>query len=84
MAVDANYLYFVGYRDTSGGIYRIGRGGGSSSIVAGGNFNSAPLAVDAKSIYAIANNDGADPAGDLWMLPKLCASRTRRTPRCRL
>jgi hypothetical protein len=59
MALDGGYLYFVGYRDTNPGIYRIARAGGSASIVADGNFNSAPLAVDGVSVYSITNNDEA-------------------------
>lgn len=61
MALDANHLYFTGYRDTAPGIYKISRGGGNASIVADGNFNSAPLAVDATSVYTISNNDEASP-----------------------
>ena len=59
MTLDAQFLYYVGYRDTSPGIYRIARAGGSSSLVAPGQYNSAPLASDATSLYTIYNNDEA-------------------------
>ena len=59
MTVDAQFLYYVGYRDTAPGIYRISRAGGSSSIVAPGQYNSAPLASDGSSLYTIYNNDEA-------------------------
>ncbi len=59
MTRDAQFLYYVGYRDTSPGIYRISRAGGSSSLVAPRQYNSAPLASDATSLYTIYNNDEA-------------------------
>lgn len=61
MAVDAGYLYFIGYRDSVPGLYRIGRGGGSAGLVAGGNFNSAPIAVDDTSVYAVLDGDEGAP-----------------------
>lgn len=57
LALDAQNLYFVGYRDTASGVYRISRAGGASSIVVPGRFVGAPLAVDDKNVYSIRNND---------------------------
>ena len=74
LALDANFLYFVGYRNTAAGIFRIGRGGGASAMVAPGNFNSAPLAVDATSIYTLLANDTA--AAELVAYDKLTGVKT--------
>lgn len=61
MAVDGQFLYFVGYRRnaTTEGIYRISRAGGASSLVMLGHFNGTPLALDGQLLYAIENNDEA-------------------------
>ena len=57
MTLDAQFLYYVGYRDTVPGIYRISRAGGASAIVAPGQYNSAPLASGGSLLYTIYNND---------------------------
>jgi len=57
LALDAQSLYFVGFRDTAPGVYRISRAGGASSLVIGGRFVGAPVAVDDKNVYSIRNND---------------------------
>ncbi len=70
LAVDANNLYFVGYRDTTSGIYKISRAGGSASIVSGGRYVGSPIAVDDKNIYTIRNNDLDVPPAELVSIEK--------------
>lgn len=74
MALDAQYLYFVGFRETVPGLYRISRAGGNSFIVAAGQFNGAALAVDATSIYTVVNND--EVAGALVAYDKVTGVKT--------
>lgn len=76
LAVDAANLWFVGYRDTAWGIYKISRAGGSASLVSAGRFAGSPIALDDKNVYTLRNNDLDVPPAELVAIDKATGAAT--------
>jgi hypothetical protein len=78
LALDSQYLYYVGFRASAPGLYKISRAGGNSTLVLAGHFNGSPIAVDDKFVYTVRNNDlGVVGAADLIAIDKASGGVTQ-------